>query len=103
MSAREHAPSPEAEAAHGCSTNSYDTALRNTDGFGTREADVLVTNRTTSMGAEVPAFLALLDGIVGQTSAERMLGDMNRTMREGEARYSSDPWRFTGLRDNPRR
>ena len=90
-------------AFYGCSTNSYDTALRNTEGFGTREADVMVTNRTTSMGAEVPAFLAFLDGIVGQQSAERMLGSMNRTMREGEARYSSDPWRFTGLRDNPRR
>ncbi len=90
-------------AFYGCSTNSYDTALRNTEGFGTREADILVTNRTTSMGAEVPAFLAFLDGIVGQASAERMLGSMNKTMREGENRYSTDPWRFTGLRDNPRR
>lgn len=33
-------------AFYGCSTNSYDTALRNTAGFGIREADVLVTNRT---------------------------------------------------------
>ncbi len=87
----------------GCSTNSYDTALRNTEGFGTREADVLVTNRTTSGGAEVPAFLAFLDGIAGQASAERMLGDMNATMRAGEARYTTDPWRFTGTGDNPRR
>ena len=37
-------------AFYGCSTNSYDTALRNTEGFGTREADILVTNRTTSEG-----------------------------------------------------
>ena len=90
-------------AFYGCSTNSYDTALRNTEGFGTREADVLVTNRTTSGGAEVPAFLAFLDGIAGQASAERMLGDMNATMRAGEARYTTDPWRVTGTGDNPRR
>ena len=83
-------------AFYGCSTNSYDTALRNTEGFGTREADVLVTNRTTWMGAEVPAFLAFLDGIIGQTSAERMLGSMNQTMREGEARFSTNPWRVHG-------
>ncbi len=90
-------------AFYGCSTNSYDTALRNTEGFGTREADILVTNRTTSGGAEVSAFLAFLDGIAGQGSAERMLGSMNEAMRQNEGRYSTDPWRFTGLGDNPRR
>ena len=90
-------------AFYGCSTNSYDTALRNTEGFGTREADVLVTNRTTSAGAELPAFLAFLDGIVGQSSAERMLGSMNQAMRADEARFSTNPWQFTGVGDNPRR
>ena len=63
----------------------------------------MVTNRTTSGGAEVSAFLAFLDGIVGQTSAERMLGSMNRAMSAGETGYSTPPWRFTGLGDNPRR
>jgi hypothetical protein len=90
-------------AFYGCSTNSYDTALRNTAGFGTREADVLVTNRTTRSGAEVSAFLAFIDGIVNQGSAERMLGSMNQAMRRDESRFTSDPWQFTGLRDNPRR
>jgi hypothetical protein len=90
-------------AFYGCSTNSYDTALRDTAGFGTREADVLVTNRTTSAGAEITAFLAFLDGIVGQGSAQRMLSSMNQAMRADEARYSTNPWQFTGLRDNPRR
>ena len=37
-------------AFYGCSTNSYDTALRNTEGFGTREADILVTNRHDVQG-----------------------------------------------------
>ena len=79
------------------------TPLRNTEGFGTREADILVTNRTTSGGAEVSAFLVFLDGIAGQGSAERMLGSINEAMRQNEGRYSTDPWRFTGLGDNPRR
>ena len=90
-------------AFYGCSTNSYDTALRNTEGFGTREADVLVTNRTTRQGAEISAFLAFLDGIVNQSSAERLLGGLNRAMRQDEAQFSSEPWQFTGIRDNPRR
>jgi hypothetical protein len=90
-------------AFYGCSTNSYDSALRDTNGFGTREADILVTNRLTRAGAEISAFLAFLDGIVNQGSAERMLGGLNAAMRADEARFAGNPWQFTGLRDNPRR
>jgi hypothetical protein len=90
-------------AFYGCSTNSYDTALRNTEGFGTREADILVTSRTTRAGAEISGFLAFLDGIAGQSSAERMLGGLNQAMRRDEAGFAGNPWQFTGIRDNPRR
>ena len=64
-------------AFYGCSTNSYDNALRNTEGFSTMNADLLLTNRVTRGGAEVAAFIAFLDSFVGQSSAEKMLGGVN--------------------------
>jgi hypothetical protein len=88
-------------AFYGCSTNSYDKELRATQGFGTKEADILVTNRVTRGGADVAAFMSFLDGLVSQTSAEKMLGGVNRAMRENEHRFAGDPWQFTGTRDNP--
>jgi hypothetical protein len=90
-------------AFYGCSTNSYDTALRDTEGFGTREADLLLTNRTTGGGADVSAFMSFLDNIVSQSSAERILRGVNTAMRRDEHGYAGDPWVFSGTRDNPGR
>ena len=90
-------------AFYGCSTNSYDTALRDTAGFGTREADVLLTNRVTGGGADVSAFMSFLDNIVSQTSAERILRGVNTAMRRDEHGFRGDPWVFSGTRDNPGR
>jgi hypothetical protein len=90
-------------AFYGCSTNSYDTALRDTQGFGTKEADLLLTNRTTGGGADVSAFMSFLDNIVSQSSAERILRGVNTAMRHDEHGYAGDPWAFSGTRDNPGR
>ena len=88
-------------AFYGCSTNSYDKELRATEGFNTKQADILVTNRVTRGGADVAAFMSFLDGLVSQTSAEKMLGGVNKAMRENEHGFAGDPWQFTGTRDNP--
>ena len=90
-------------AFYGCSTNSYDTALRDTQGFGTREADILATNRVTGGGADVQAFMSFLDSMVSQSSAERMLRGVNAAMRSSEHGFRGDPWEFSGIRDNPGR
>ena len=90
-------------AFYGCSTNSYDTALRDTQGFGTREADILATNRVTGGGADVAAFMSFLDSMVSQSSAERMLRGVNAAMRSSEHGFRGDPWEFSGIRDNPGR
>jgi hypothetical protein len=88
-------------AFYGCSTNSYDKEFRATEGFNTKQADILVTNRTTRGGADVAAFMSFLDGLVSQTSAEKMLSGVNKAMRQHEHQYAGDPWQFTGTRDNP--
>jgi len=88
-------------AFYGCSTNSYDKELRATEGFSTKQADILVTNRVTRGGADVAAFMSFLDGMVNQSSAEKMLGGVNKAMREHENRFTGDPWQFTGTGDNP--
>ena len=88
-------------AFYGCSTNSYDKELRATEGFNTKQADILVTNRVTRGGADVAAFMSFLDSLVSQSSAEKMLGGVNKAMRENEHGFAGDPWQFTGTRDNP--
>ncbi len=88
-------------AFYGCSTNSYDKELRATEGFNTKQADILVTNRVTRGGADVAAFMSFLDGLVNQSSAEKMLSGVNKAMRENEHGFAGDPWQFTGTRDNP--
>jgi hypothetical protein len=88
-------------AFYGCSTNSYDKELRATEGFSTKQADILLTNRVTRGGADVAAFMAFLDGFVNQSSAEKMLGGVNKAMREHEHHFAGDPWVFTGTGDNP--
>ena len=87
-------------AFYGCSTNSYDKALRNTEGFSTKNADLLLTNRVTRGGADVAAFMAFLDSFVNQSSAEKMLSGVNTAMRKHENHFTGDPWVFTGLKDN---
>jgi hypothetical protein len=77
--------------------------MRSTGGFGTKEADLLLTNRVTRGGADVAAFMAFLDGFVNQGSAETLLGSMNTAMAKHENRFAGNPWEFTGLRDNPGR
>ena len=88
-------------AFYGCETNSYDAALRKTEGFDSKQADLLLTNRVTRGGADVAAFMAFLDGFVNQRSAEKMLGGLNTAMRKNEHGFSGNPWVFTGLKDNP--
>jgi hypothetical protein len=90
-------------AFYGCSTNAYDAAMRSTGGFGTKEADLLLTNRVTRGGADVAAFMAFLDGFVNQGSAEKLLGSINTAMARHENRFAGNPWVFTGLGDNPGR
>ena len=91
-------------AFYGCSTNSYDTALRNTEGFGTREADILVTNRTTSGGAEV-AGLPRVPRRHRRPGLGRADAQQHEHRRCAPTRRTSatDPWQFTGTGDNPRR
>jgi hypothetical protein len=88
-------------AFYGCSTSAYQTALRDTQGFGTREADVLLTHRTVGGGADVTAFMSFLDGIIGRTSAESILRGVNTAMREREHGYTTAPFSFSGTSDNP--
>jgi len=45
--------------------------------------------------------MSFLDGMVNQSSAEKMLGGVNKAMREHENRFTGDPWQFTGTGDNP--
>jgi hypothetical protein len=69
-------------------------------GFGTKNADLLLTNRVTRGGADVAAFMAFLDGFVNQSSAEKMLGGVNTAMQKHEHHFAGNPWVFTGLKDN---
>ncbi len=85
----------------GCRSQDYEASIRKTPGFDTRGADIIGTRREVGFGAEAEAFMAFLDGLVGQHSAETIVKDMNQQMKENEAGYTSAPFAGDGLADNP--
>ena len=87
----------------GCNTRDYERAIRRTPGFDTRSADIIGTTRSVGFGAEVEAFMAFLDGLVGEQSPAEVIRGMNQEMRENESDYSGAPFRGGGFEDNPSR
>jgi hypothetical protein len=87
----------------GCNTRDYERAIRKTPGFDTRSADIIGTKRTVGFGAEVEAFVAFLDGLVGQHSPAEVIKGMNEEMKEHEGGYSGAPFEGSGFADNPSR
>jgi hypothetical protein len=87
----------------GCRTQDYETSIRSTPGFDTRSADIIETTRETGFLAEAEAFMGFLDGILGRQSAEQVVQGMNQQMRESEEGFEGNPFRASGLGDNPRR
>jgi len=87
----------------GCRTQDYEQHIRSTPGFDTRSADMIETNRETGFYAEAEAFMAFLEAIVGQQSAEEVVHGMNREMRAHEEGYEGAPFKGTGFGDNPSR
>ena len=85
----------------GCNTRDYERAIRRTPGFDTRSADIIGTTRSVGFGAEVEAFMAFLDGIVGEQSPAEVVRGMNEEMRQHESDYSGSPFRGGGFEDNP--
>jgi hypothetical protein len=85
----------------GCRTQDYDASLRATPGFGTRDADIIETTRTTGFKGEVSTFLAFLGDLMAQRSAEGTIADMDVQMRLHEVGYSGGPYKFAGVGDNP--
>jgi hypothetical protein len=85
----------------GCRSQDYEASIRKTPGFDTRGADIIGTNREVGFGAEAEAFMAFLDGLVGQHSAEKIVKDMNQQMKEHEGDFTSSPFVGSGLADNP--
>ncbi|MGH3768747.1 MAG: hypothetical protein ACRDS0_15205 [Pseudonocardiaceae bacterium] len=87
----------------GCRTQDYETSIRATPGFSTRSTDIIGARREVGFGAEVEAFVAFLDGIVGQQSPEEVAKGMNEEMKSHEGGYSGAPFKGSGLEDNPSR
>jgi len=84
----------------GCRTQDYEGAIRKTEGFDTKSADVIETRRTVGFGAEAEAFCAFLDGLVGQQSAEDVVKGMNEEMKGNEEGYAGAPYVGSGFGDN---
>ena len=85
----------------GCNTHDYERAIRKTPGFDTRSADIIGTTRSVGFGAEVEAFTAFLDGLVGEQSPAEIIKGMNEEMKEHESDYSGAPFEGRGFEDNP--
>jgi hypothetical protein len=85
----------------GCRTQDYEGSLRGTGGYGTRQADVIETTRTTGFKGEVTTFLAFLQGLMSQASAEAIIRAMDAQMRLHEEGFMGGPYRFSGISDNP--
>jgi hypothetical protein len=85
----------------GCRSQDYEASIRKTPGFDTRGADIIGTTREVGFGAEAEAFMAFLDGLVGQHSAEKIVKDMNQEMRKHEQGFAGAPFAGSGLSDNP--
>jgi hypothetical protein len=86
-----------------CRTGDYENTLRNTQGFSSKEMDLIGTSRSIGFMAETAAFMAFLDGVIAQKSSAGVVKDMNKQMRAHEQDYSYDPFMATGMDDNPRR
>ena len=86
-----------------CRTGDYENTLRKTEGFSSKEMDLIGTSRSIGFMAETAAFMAFLDGVIAQKSSEGVVKDMNKQMRAHEQNYSYDPFMATGMDDNPRR
>ena len=84
----------------GCRTQDYDQVLRATPGFGTREADILETTREIK-AQPASGFAAFVKDVIAQASGEKIATDMNAEMKANEPGYSSAPFKFSGLEDNP--
>ena len=96
----------------GCRSQDYDRSVRATQGFGTRDADIIESVRTVGFTkdaktqtsrVEIETFLAFLRDVMTQTSGETIVRDMNAQMKALEQGYTSDPYAFSGLGDNPSR
>ena len=87
----------------GCNTRDYERAIRKTPGFDTRGADIIGTTRSVGFGAEVEAFTAFLDGLVGEQSPAEIIKGMNEEMKQHESDYSGTPFKGGGFEDNPSR
>jgi hypothetical protein len=85
----------------GCNTRDYEQAIRKTPGFDTRSADIIGAVRSVGFGAEVEAFTAFLDGIVGEQSPAEVVKGMNEEMKEHEGGYKGAPFKGGGFEDNP--
>ena len=85
----------------GCNTRDYERAIRKTPGFDTRGADIIGTTRSVGFGAEVEAFTAFLDGLVGEQSPAEIIKGMNEEMKQHESDYSGAPFKGGGFEDNP--
>jgi hypothetical protein len=84
----------------GCRTQDYDQVLRATPGFGTREADILETTREIA-GQPASGFTAFVNDLMAQASGEKVASDLNAEMKAHEPGFSSNPFKFSGLEDNP--
>ena len=86
----------------GCNTRDYERAIRKTPGFDTRGADIIGTTRSVGFGAEVEAFTAFLDGLVGEQSPAEIIKGMNEEMKQHESDYSARPSRAGASRTTRR-
>jgi hypothetical protein len=86
-----------------CRTGEYEKALRSTQGFSSKDTDLIGTKRSIGFLAETAAFMAFLDGVIAQKASAGVVRDMNKQMAEHEAHYTTDPFVATGMGDNPRR
>jgi hypothetical protein len=87
----------------GCRTQDYDRSFRGTAGFGSRDADIIETTRTTGFKGEISTFVAFLQGVMNQSSAEAIIRAMDAQMRLHEEGYAGGPYTFAGIGDNPGR
>lgn len=86
----------------GCRTQDYERSIRSTPGFDTRSTDMIQTRRTVGFHAEIAAFMAFLDSVIGQQSASQVIGEMNQAMVTNEGGHpGSNAFVGSGFGDNP--
>ncbi len=84
----------------GCRTQDYDQVLRATPGCGTRDADILETTREIA-GQPATGFAAFVNDLMAQASGEKVASDLNAEMAAHEKGFTTNPFKFSGLEDNP--